>query len=201
MWPTAMRTGGRPWFRYRLSCATCLWTSRHRRPLACSCITSEGTRGSPHGRDTCSFTRSRPPPQQISIFAAVATSPNDTEGERAGYCSRSPARQRPRLGDPRGPKGHATAASLLQRRRRHHRRAGSAGPTATTSVFTVGQPHAPTWINVPHGPSAPPSPSLAHVVVRSRGSPSSETQGGGRVGGEAGARASPSGERRGTPAS
>jgi hypothetical protein len=58
-----------------------------------------------------------------------------------------------------------------------------------------------TWINVPHGPSAPPSSSLAHVVVRSRGSPSSGTQGGGRVGGEAGARASPSGERRDAPPS
>jgi hypothetical protein len=58
-----------------------------------------------------------------------------------------------------------------------------------------------TWINVPHGPSAPPSPGLAHVVVRSRGSPSSGTQGGGRVVEEAGARASPSEERRGTPPS
>jgi hypothetical protein len=53
-----------------------------------------------------------------------------------------------------------------------------------------------TWINVPHGPSAPPSPNLAHVVVRSRGSPSSGTQGGGCGGGEAGVQASPSEERR-----
>jgi hypothetical protein len=54
------------------------------------------------------------------------------------------------------------------------------------------------WINVPHGPSAPPSPSLAHVVVHPRGSPSSGTQGGGRVGGQGGDRASPYGERCGT---
>jgi hypothetical protein len=58
-----------------------------------------------------------------------------------------------------------------------------------------------TWINVPHGPSAPPFPSLAHVVVRSRGSPSSGTQSGGRVGGEVRDRASPSGERRAAPSS
>jgi hypothetical protein len=58
-----------------------------------------------------------------------------------------------------------------------------------------------TWISVPHGPSSPSSPGLAHVVVRTRGSPSSGTQGGGRVGGEAGARASPSGERRDAPPS
>jgi hypothetical protein len=57
------------------------------------------------------------------------------------------------------------------------------------------------WINILHGASAPPSLSLAHVVVRSRGSPSTGTQGGGRVGGEAGAWASPSGERRDAPPS
>jgi hypothetical protein len=56
-----------------------------------------------------------------------------------------------------------------------------------------------TWINVPHGPSAPPSPDLAHVVVRPRGSPSSGTQSGGRVDGEVRDRASPSGERRVAP--
>jgi hypothetical protein len=58
-----------------------------------------------------------------------------------------------------------------------------------------------TWISVSHGPFAPSSPGLAHVVVRTRGSPSSGTQGGGRVGGEAGARASPFGERRDAPPS
>jgi hypothetical protein len=56
-----------------------------------------------------------------------------------------------------------------------------------------------TWISVPHGPAAPSSPGLAHTVVPTRGSPSSGTQGGGRVGGEAGARASPSGERCNVP--
>jgi hypothetical protein len=62
-----------------------------------------------------------------------------------------------------------------------------------------GQPHAPrTWINVPHGPSAPSSPSLAHVIVRSRGSPSSGTQGG-RVGGHGRDQASLSGERHDAP--
>jgi hypothetical protein len=50
-----------------------------------------------------------------------------------------------------------------------------------------------TWINVPHGPSAPPSPSLAHVVVCSCGSPSSGTQGSGRIGGQGEDQASPSG--------
>jgi hypothetical protein len=114
----------------------------------------------------CSFTRIRPPPQQISILAAVATSPNGTEGERAGYCSRSPARQRPRPGDPRGPKGHATAASLLQRRRRHRRRAGATGPTATTSVFTAGQPHAPH--DVDQRPARPVCSSITGPHTRRR---------------------------------
>jgi hypothetical protein len=58
-----------------------------------------------------------------------------------------------------------------------------------------------TWISVPHGPSAPSLPGLAHVVVRTRGSLSSGTQGGGRVGEEAGTRTSPSGERRDAPPS
>jgi hypothetical protein len=58
-----------------------------------------------------------------------------------------------------------------------------------------------TWINVPHGPSAPPSPTLAHVVVRPRGSPNSGAQSSGRVGGQVGDRASPSGERRAPPTS
>jgi hypothetical protein len=58
-----------------------------------------------------------------------------------------------------------------------------------------------TWINVPHGPSAPPSPTLAHVVVRSRGSPNSGAQSSGRVGGRDGDRASPSGGRRAPPSS
>jgi hypothetical protein len=49
------------------------------------------------------------------------------------------------------------------------------------------------WINVPHGPSAPQSPSLTHVVVRSRGSPDSGTQGGVRTGGQGGTRLLPSG--------
>jgi hypothetical protein len=56
-----------------------------------------------------------------------------------------------------------------------------------------------TWINVPHGPSALPSPNLVHVVVRTRGSPSFGTQGGGRVGGHGEDRASPSGGRPGAP--
>jgi hypothetical protein len=76
-----------------------------------------------------------------------------------------------------------------------------APPPPPRSSLPVSPTLRRTWINVPHGPSAPPSLGLAHVVVRSRGSPSSGTQGGGRVGGEAGARASPSRERRGTPPS
>jgi hypothetical protein len=56
-----------------------------------------------------------------------------------------------------------------------------------------------TWINVPHGPSAPPSPALEHVVVRSRGSPNSGAQSSGRAGGRDGDRASPSGGRRAPP--
>jgi hypothetical protein len=43
-----------------------------------------------------------------------------------------------------------------------------------------------TWINVPNGPSAPPSPSLAHVIVCSHESPNSGTQSGGHVGGQDG---------------
>jgi hypothetical protein len=58
-----------------------------------------------------------------------------------------------------------------------------------------------TWINVPHGSSAPPSPSLAHVIVCSRGSPGSGIQGGGSVGGQGGDHTSPSGERHDTPPS
>jgi hypothetical protein len=62
-----------------------------------------------------------------------------------------------------------------------------------------------TWINVPHGSSAPLSPSLAHVVVRSlrgidSGSPSSYALGG-RDGRRGEGPASPSRERHGAPTS
>jgi hypothetical protein len=58
-----------------------------------------------------------------------------------------------------------------------------------------------TWINVSHRPSAPPSPSPAHVVVRSRESPNSGTQSGGHVRGRDGDRASPSEGRCAPPTS
>jgi hypothetical protein len=61
--------------------------------------------------------------------------------------------------DYRGPKGHAAAAPLLQRRRRHRRRAGVAGPAATTSVFTAGQPHAPQDVD-----QCPARPSCSFIA-------------------------------------
>jgi hypothetical protein len=76
-----------------------------------------------------------------------------------------------------------------------------APPPPPPSSTSVSPTLCRTWINVPCGLSAPPSLSLAHVVVRSRGSPSSGTQGGGRVGGQGGDRASPSEERHTPPTS
>jgi hypothetical protein len=131
-------------------------TSGHR---SCSCITGKGAR-----RPTCSFTHRRPPAQQVPVLAAVGTSPFGTEGERVGYCSRAPACQRPRLGDPRGPQGFTSTAPLFQRRRRRRRRAGAAGPAATTSVFATGQPHAPQ--DVDQRPTRPVCSSVAEPRPR-----------------------------------
>jgi hypothetical protein len=88
------------------------------------------------------------------------------EGERVSYCSRAPARQRSRFGDPSGSQGYAPATPLLQRCRQRRRRAGTAGPAATTSVFAAGQPHAPQ--DVDQCPARPIRSSVAEPHTRRR---------------------------------
>jgi hypothetical protein len=153
-------------------------------------------------------------PSQVTAIVDLrpchrGTSSFGSEGVRADYCSRAPAHQwtcvgddATEVGDHRSSPGCTSVAPLIQGRRRCDR-AGIASPADTTSIFSAGQPHAPrTWVNISHCPPAPSSPSLAHVVVRSRGidsgSPSFDTLGG-CDGRHVEGPASPSGERRGAP--
>jgi hypothetical protein len=160
-------------------------------------------------------------PVEVHMDATRAASP--VAGNRRGRSPSSlpspPPRSAPRVNGPATAAGRPltnghTSGTLAARRgmppmRLFSRDAGDAvvkpalqaPPPPPRSSPPVSPTLRRTWINVPHGPSAPPSPTLAHVIVRSRGSPNSGAQSSGRVGRRDGDRASPSGGRRAPPSS
>jgi hypothetical protein len=171
---------------------------------------------------TTSVVPASPAREPVEVHMDATRAPSPVAGHRRSRSPSSPPspppRTAPRVNGPATAAGRALAnghaqGTLAARRgmpplRLFSRDAGNvvepalqAPPPPPRSSPLVSPTLRRTWINVPHGPSAPPSPSLAHVVVRSRESPNSGTQSGGHVGGRDGDRTCPSGERRAPPTS